>query len=146
MSNIRETATPTARNKNLIINLKHLESNYLPKKKIKMISKRHFSKRYTPPLFSARHCRTFVHPAYVASSSLPSSQSDEQSHWKLLWIHVIDPDLQVKYPEGHSCSKLAKQYLYIHYNDNTTGADLRGGGGVGGRPPPLEILIFFKFT
>lgn len=32
-SNIRETATPTARNKNLIINLKHLESNYLPKKK-----------------------------------------------------------------------------------------------------------------
>lgn len=113
MSNTIEAATPTARNKNLIVKLKNTLRATIYKE-IKLILKgQFFSKWYTPPLFSARHCRALVHPAYVASSSLPSSQSDEQSHWKLLWMHVIDPDLQVKYPEGHSCSKSAKQYMYL---------------------------------
>lgn len=113
-SNTIEAATPTARNKNLIVKLKNtLRATIYRRKSNLYYRDNFFSKWYTPPLFSARHCRALVHPAYVASSSLPSSQSDEQSHWKLLWMHVIDPDSQVKYPEGHSCSKPAKQYRYL---------------------------------
>ena len=56
-----------------------------------------------PALFSA-HCAMTApgHPAYPVVSSLPSSQSDEQSQMNDLSIQVIPPDLQVNQPVGHS--------------------------------------------
>lgn len=45
-------------------------------------------------------------PAYPVVSSLPSSQSDEQSQINALSIQVIPPDLQVNHPVGHSYNRI----------------------------------------
>ena len=43
------------------------------------------------------------HPAYAVVSSLPSSQSAEQSQMNDLSMQVIPPDSQVNHPVGQSC-------------------------------------------
>lgn len=51
-------------------------------------------------------------PAYPIVSSLPSSQSNEQSHLNAFWMQVIPPDLQVNHPSGHNYNK----DRFIRYN------------------------------